>query len=98
MRSPGRPSSSTIRVHQGTNDSGLFSFVDRDNWEVLFKVLDGCEMNGHMWVYGGSTTDLGYVIRVEDTATGAVKEYRNEPGRPAAAITDVAAFPDGCRP
>ncbi|MYH24272.1 MAG: PKD domain-containing protein [Holophagales bacterium] len=83
-------------VHAGTNDSGLFSFFDHSNWEVLIKVLDGCAANGHVWVFGGSTTDLGYVIRVTDTATGVVKEYRNEPGSPAAAITDVAAFPDGC--
>ena len=85
-------------VHQGTNDSGLFAFFGRDNWEALIKVLDGCAMNGHMWVYGGSTTDLGLAIRVTDTLTGASKEYRNEPGTPAAAIADATAFPDGCRP
>ena len=79
-------------VHSGTNDSGLFRFFDRNNWEVLIKVLDGCAVNGHLWVYGASTTDLGYVIRVTDTVTGLMKEYRNEPGRPAAAITDATAF------
>ena len=79
-------------VHEGTNDSGLFTFFNRENWEVLIKVLDGCTVNGHVWVYGGSTTDLGYVIRVTDTATGTVKEYRNEPGLPASAITDATAF------
>ncbi len=83
---------------EGTDDSALFTFFDRDNWEVLIKVLDGCSVNGHAWVYGASTTDLGYVIRVTDTATGAVKEYHNEPGLRAPAITDVTAFPDGCEP
>ncbi len=81
----------------GTNESAMFRFFDASNWEVLIKVLDGCEANGHAWVFGASTTDLGYVIRVTDTATAAVKEYRNEPGTPAAAITDVKAFPEGCR-
>ncbi len=85
-------------VHAGTNDSGLFTFFDRNNWEVLIKVLDGCALNGRVWVFGASTTDLGYVIRVTDTATGAVKEYRNEPGMPASAVTDVTAFPQGCEP
>ena len=85
-------------VREGTNDSGLFQFFDADNWEVLIKVLDGCAINGHVWVFGASTTDIGYAIRVRDTATGAVREYRNEPGRPAPAITDGTAFPDGCRP
>ena len=83
-------------VREGSNDSGLFTFFGGENWEVLLKVLDGCALNGHVWVFGASTTDLGYVIRVTDTATGTVKEYRNEPGTPAAAITDVTAFP-GCR-
>ena len=83
-------------VHAGTNDSGLFRFFSRDNWEVLIKVLDGCALNGHVWVFGASTTDLGYVIRVTDTVTAVVKEYRNEPGRPAPAITDGTAFAQDC--
>ena len=36
-------------VHAGTNDSGLFYFFDRNNWEILIKVLDGCAVNGHIW-------------------------------------------------
>ena len=83
-------------VHAGTNDSGLFTFFSRENWEVLIKVLDGCAVNDHMWVYGASTTDLGYRVRVTDTVTGQVKEYRNEAGLPAPAITDSNAFPAGC--
>lgn len=85
-------------VSEATEDSGLFSFFDADNWEILIKVLNACAVNGHYWVYGASTTDLGYAIRVTDTATGDVKEYRNAPGHPAAAITDTRAFPDSCRP
>ena len=77
-------------------DSGVFRFFDADNWEILIKVLDGCAVNGHHWVYGASTTDLGYAIRVRDTVTDDVKEYRNEAGRPAPAITDGKAFPDSC--
>ena len=84
-------------VHEGTNDSGLFSFFSRENWEVLIKVLDGCAVNGHVWVYGASTTDLGYVLRVTDTVTGRVREYRNNPGLPAPGITDTTAFEDSCK-
>ena len=81
----------------GTNDSGMFWFFNSDNWEVLIKVLDGgCSLNGHVWVFGASTTDLGYSIRVTDTVTGTVREYRNEPGRPAEAVADTTAFDDGC--
>ena len=80
----------------GTNDTGLFWFFNPDNWEVVVKVLDGCAQNGRVWVFGASTTDLGYRIVVTDTMTGVVKEYRNEPGSRAPAITDSAAFPGGC--
>ncbi|MCE2557645.1 MAG: hypothetical protein J4F98_03245 [Acidobacteria bacterium] len=83
-------------VQDGTDDSGLFTFFDPDNWEILIKVLDGCAVNGHVWVYGASTTDLGYTITVTDTETGDTKRYSNEAGRPAVAITDVGAFPGGC--
>ncbi|MCY4019145.1 MAG: hypothetical protein OXG39_07030, partial [Chloroflexi bacterium] len=83
---------------EATQDSGLFRFFDADNWEILIKVLDGCAVNGNYWLYGASTTDLGYVIRVVDTVTGDVREYRNDPGQPAAAITDAQAFPASCQP
>jgi len=83
-------------VPAGTDDSGLFSFFDPANWEVLVKVLDGCAANGHVWVFAASTTDLETVVRVEDTVTGDVREYRNRPGVAAPAVTDVEAFKAGC--
>ncbi len=83
-------------VHEGTDDSGLFWFFSEANWELLLKVLDGCSLNGHVWVFGASATTLGYSIRVTDTLTGAMKEYRNEPGNRSSAIADTAAFPDAC--
>ena len=79
-------------VHAGTDETGLFWFFEPSNWEVLIKVLDGTGLNAHVWVYGASTTDVGYVISVTDTVTRATREYRNEPGHAAPAITDAAAF------
>ena len=84
-------------VYEGTNDSGLFYFFEPgDNWEVLIKVLNGCGLNDRVWVYGASATTLGYSIRVTDTETGEVRNYRKDPGEPAAAISDVGAFTQGC--
>ena len=85
-------------VHEGTNDSGLFRFFDDDNWEILIKVLDGCSANRHVWVYGASSTNLGYTIHVTDTVSGTVREYGNEAGVAATAITDASAFPEACPP
>ena len=83
-------------VEDRTDDSGLFRFFDPENWEILIKVLDGCGINGRMWVLGASTTDLGYRIVVTDTVTGESRSYENEPGRPAPAIVDTEAFSLPC--
>ena len=79
-------------AHAGTNDSALFWFFDLSNWEILVKVLDGCSTNGHFWVFGAATTDLGYRITVTDTVTGRARAYEHEGGPPAPAITDTTAF------
>jgi len=83
-------------VHAGTNSSGLFQFVGRENWELLVKLLDGCSINGKVWVFGAAATNLGYRLTVTDTATGVVREYENRDGAAAAPITDTGAFPMGC--
>ncbi len=92
----GRSGPATV-VHAGTNDSGLFWFFGRENWELLIKVLDGCVLNGNAWVFAASSTNVGFRIRVTDTVTGAENEYRNQPGEPAPTTTDEEAFPGSCR-
>ena len=82
-------------VHAGTNDSGLFSFFDGDNWEVLVKVLDGCAINGHHWVYAASATSLPFEMAISDTSTGEV--YRYSKGQnDLSALADPAAFAEAC--
>jgi hypothetical protein len=76
-----------------TEDSALFYFFSPDNWEAMFKVLDGCALNGRYWVFGAASTDVGYTLRVKDLANpGVEREYRHEPGAPAPALTDIDAF------
>ena len=79
-----------------TSDSGLFYFFAPNNWEMLLKVLDGCGVNQHHWVFAASATDVGLNLTVRDTTSEASKTYTKEPGEPAPAITDVGAFPDAC--
>ena len=79
-----------------TRDSGLFYFFSYNNWEVLLKVLDGCDFNKHHWVYAASATDRGLYMVVRDTVTNEKKIYFKEPGTPAPAITDSGAFPNAC--
>ena len=76
----------------GSDDSGLLYFFSPNNWEMLIKVLDGCPLNSHFWVFAAATTNVEYTLRVTDTETGVVKEYWNPLGNAAPSITDTSAF------
>ena len=39
-----------------SREAGLLWFFDRDNVEVLVKVLDGCAINNHHWVFTAPVT------------------------------------------
>jgi len=73
-------------------DSGMFYFFNPANWEMLVKVIDGCSLNGRVWVFAAATTDVGYTLTVTDTVTGGKKNYVNPLGNAAPAITDTQAF------
>lgn len=75
-----------------TADSGLFWFFGPGNLEMLIKVVDGCALNQRYWVYAGATTDVAYTLTVTDTWTDLAREYRNDLGHRAPAITDSGAF------
>ncbi|MEM9556199.1 MAG: hypothetical protein AAGC60_18215 [Acidobacteriota bacterium] len=78
-----------------TPDSTLFTFFGTDNWEVLVKVLDGCALNDHFWVFAAAATDVEYTLTVTDTFTGTVRNYSNPLGTASPAINDTGAF-DTC--
>ncbi|MCP3962594.1 MAG: hypothetical protein GY719_32540 [bacterium] len=79
-------------VPGGTPDSGLLWFFQPDNWEMLIKVLDGCDINDRVWVFAATASDVEYTLRVTDVLSGEAKEYHNPLGRAAPAITDTGAF------
>ena len=80
----------------GTKDSGLFTFFDEDNWELLVKVLDGCGFNQRFWVFSAATTNVEYTLTVTDRVTGESASYFNPPNTVAAAVTDTDALADAC--
>lgn len=73
--------------------SGLFWFFAPDNWELMVKVLDGCAVNGHFWVFSAATTDVRYRLTVTDLRTGRAATYENPAGAVARAVTDTSALP-----
>ncbi len=80
-----------------TAEAGVFSFFTAANWEVLVKVLNGCEVNGHHWVSAASATDLQLDLVVHDVRTGVERRYAKAPGEPDA-FQDTSAFREACRP
>ncbi len=80
-----------------TSDTGAFWFFGEENVELVLKVLDGREVNGHFWVYQGALSDVQYTITVTDTLTHRSKTYENPPGR-LTSRADVEAFSAGGTP
>ena len=75
-----------------SNDSALFSFFERDNWELMVKVIDGCGFNDHWWVFTAAATDVEYTVTITDTDTGLTWIDVNPLGTAAPAVNDVTAF------
>lgn len=80
-------------VPTASSGSGLVWFFAPDNWELMVKVVDGCAVNGHHWVFAAATTSVHYVLTVTDTTTGRIARYENPLGVASPAITDTIAFP-----
>ena len=79
-------------VEFGSDDSGMFSFFNTSNWEMLVKVLDGCSVNQHRWVFFAAVTNVEFTLTVTDSETGESQRYFNPQGSSADAVTDTEAF------
>ena len=77
-----------------SSQSALLYFFERNNAEVLIKVLDGCGLNGHRWIFVAPVTDLAFNLRVE-SPDGQVWTHTNRLGQTADAASDTSAF--GCK-
>ena len=75
-----------------SDESGLGWFISESNIEVLTKLLEGCGLNGKIWVFLAATTNLAYDIEVTDLSDGTSKTYSNPLGVVAAAQADTEAF------
>ncbi|HQP94214.1 MAG TPA: hypothetical protein PK570_09705, partial [Thermoanaerobaculia bacterium] len=75
-----------------TDDAGLFWFFDAANLEMLVKVLDGCGINGHYWVFAAAATDVEYELTVRDAVTGQSRTWHSPLGVASPAITDTGAL------
>jgi hypothetical protein len=74
------------------DDAGVLYFFSPDNWELMVKVLDGCAINGHLWVLTAGSTTAGYELTVHDTWSDQTMTYTNPVGTAAGPELDTAAF------
>ncbi|HVT57012.1 MAG TPA: hypothetical protein VHR45_01315 [Thermoanaerobaculia bacterium] len=92
----------TADGHQGiaqsvqlTTDTGYFWFFGTTNIEMVVKVLDGCGLGGHFWVFAGGLTNVQVTMTVRDTQTGRVKIYVNPANTTFQPIQDTSALSCG---
>jgi hypothetical protein len=80
-----------------SRESGILYFFDRDNAEVLVKVLNPCAgpaNNGYLWVFVAPVTDLAFNLHVTPPDGGEPWVHRNPRGGATATTrSDVTAFP-----
>lgn len=80
------------RARAITSDSGAFWFFDEANLELMVKALDATAINGHVWIFYGSLSNVGFTLEVTDTVTGQVIRYENPVGE-FSSVGDTEAIP-----
>ena len=88
------PAGDTAEAKSGiwaSSESGLLWFFSRGNAEVLIKVLDGCALNGHYWVFVAPVTDVAFNLYVRNSE-GRTWFHYNRQGETAGARNDTFAF------
>jgi hypothetical protein len=73
-------------------DSGSFWFFADTNLELDVKVLNGCAINGHYWVFAAGLTNVEVNLQVRDTETQAYWFRENPLDQTFVTVTDTEAF------
>jgi hypothetical protein len=75
-----------------TSDTGYLWFFDATNVEAVVKVLDGCALNNHYWIFAGGLTNVNVVMTVTDLQANITKTYTNPANTEFQPIQDTSAF------
>jgi hypothetical protein len=76
----------------GVTEGGLFWFFSASNPEMLIKVINGCALGGHFWVFYAAVTNVGFHVTVKDTKTNHSVSYTNPDLTAAAPVQDTSAL------
>jgi hypothetical protein len=76
--------------------SGYAWFFQNNNYEMLFKMVDGCSFNGNFWVSIAGLTNVEATISIRDSWTGKVYTQSNALGVDFPTDLDIDTFLDDC--
>ena len=76
----------------GVSQGGLFWFFNASNPEMLVKLINGCPLNGHFWVFLSAGTNVSFDVTVFDEHNGHTVTYHNPDLNPAFPVQDVNAL------
>jgi hypothetical protein len=83
---------SRARVEELSDNTGYLWFFAQENVESVVKLLDGCELNDHFWLFAAGLTDLQVDLVVTDSLTGKSWASVNPLGETFRTVVDTAAF------
>jgi hypothetical protein len=75
-----------------TDDTGYLWFFAPSNVESVVKVLNGCGVNGHYWVFAGGLTNVNVHLTVTDMKTNKSVTYTNPQNTEFKPVQDTSAF------
>jgi hypothetical protein len=76
----------------GVTEGGLFWFFAANNPEMLIKVINGCSVTNHFWVFYSAGTNVGFTVVVTDTKNSHTATYRNTDLTEAPPVADTSAL------
>jgi hypothetical protein len=86
------PGESIPTSNLGVVHGGLLWFFTPDNPEVLIKLVNGCAISNHHWVFLSPATNVGFTITVLDTVTGQTVSYDNADLHAADPVQDTGTL------
>jgi hypothetical protein len=86
-RNPWTDASGVARATAISNVTGYFTFGDVNNVELMAKIID---FGDRVAVFYGVLSNFEYEMTVTDTATGAVRVYRNPAGNYCGGLDNTA--------
>jgi PKD repeat protein len=81
----------TGRSVTGTNGTGYFWFFEPSSLDLVIKMIDAREFDGHFWVFYGGLSDVKYTLHIEDTESGQTWQAVNPKGSICGG-SDTSAF------